>query len=118
MFKIDFLVDDKHLASVLVGLSGKARDLHVVPVTNAEPAPNGQVKAKHDGLAFEQFVAEIRKRKLASFVASDVKAIAKHLGYAETSYFHLIGGALEAKLIHKQSKAGNGFRYALTPEKK
>lgn len=119
MFKIDFLVDDKHLASVLRDLSGKARDLHVVPVVNVEVKPNGQIDAKHLGTAPQMFAAELRSRKQDTFTSAEAKVLLKELGFSPKSVSSLMYHGKEQHLFTKigKNKSGRGYTYRLVQPK-
>jgi hypothetical protein len=111
MFRIHFYVDDKHLADVLRGVSGKARQLSVEPVVNVvqekdkRGKPNGKLHqdAEHTlGL----FCKELKKALGDEPInATTAKAVLSKIGMSPTSYSHFLQQAVKANLI-KRGKQG------------
>lgn len=113
MFRITYLVDDKHLAPALRQLTGIARELHVEPVVNAVRKGN-EVHAKTDGAGYQSLLDYMTKTNMTEISGSQAKAAMTQLGLEPTSYSYHIQEALRRKLLKKAGKApsGNGLRYA------
>jgi hypothetical protein len=118
MFRISFLVDDKHLAPVLTSLTGKARDLSVVPVGNVEAVPNGRGKHRTEN-SYELFMNEVRKRGVKQMTPKDVKELLDSMGRSSSSYSHLLNRAMADRAIKKSKAPGahNAFIYTVVPVK-
>jgi predicted PilT family ATPase len=113
MFRISYLVDDKHLATALRSCTGIAHDLQVVPVVNATRTRNGDVKAKTDGRMSDMIVEYMREKDIAEITGPQVKAFVTEIGGAPQSYNHHINEAVKRKLLKKMGKGrGNSVRYA------
>lgn len=104
MFKIDFFVDDKYLAEVLRTLSGRTRNLSVVPVSNAIPHANGEIKSKA-GRTVDLFVAELKKHEAVT--PKIAKECAQKIGLSPVSYLHLLEGAMKQGAIKRHGKGSN-----------
>jgi len=109
MFRIHFFVDDKHLAEVLRGVSGKARQLSVEPVVNVvqeRGKPNGKLKqdAEHTmGLFCKELKKALGDKPID---AKTAKAVLGKIGMSPTSYSHFLTQATKGGLIKRQ-KQGN-----------
>ena len=115
MFKIAFLVEDKHLAAVLTSLTGKARELEVLPVQNAMPAPNGKVVPRMNN-SYELFAESVRKSGKKEFNARTIKDLLKSDGRSSSSYSHLINRGVADKLFKRHEKDGH-LTYIVLPAK-
>lgn len=111
MFKIEFFVDDKYLAEVLRGVSGKARQLQVIPVVNVvqetdkKGKPNGKLKqdAEHTlGL----FCKELKKAAPEAATSADARKALEKIGLSPTSNNHFLNQAVKAGLMKKHKKEG------------
>jgi len=113
MFKVDFFVDDKHLARLMHGLNGVARDLHVVPVVNAEPTVNGGVRPRTHGSSIELFMDEVRKRNLTEIRAGkEGKEILNAIGLSPSNFDRVIKQAMKAGYV-KRSGTAKKFLYTV-----
>lgn len=117
MFKIDFMVEDKHLASVLREVAGKALDLHCVPVTNAVvDKANGHVRPQHDGVNVPtKLYNALRDSGVKSFSPNMAKAMLETLGYSRKTYGSLQHFGINHKLWKRgaKNKEGRGYMYDL-----
>jgi hypothetical protein len=86
MFRIAFFVDDKNLAEVMHAVSGRARQLEVVPVVNAAGAPNGKVR-QQAGSSRELVLQGLTKLG-KTFGSVEVRAVLKKLGLSPSSWNH------------------------------
>jgi hypothetical protein len=105
LFKIDFMVEDKHLASVLRGVAGQVRDLSVVPVINAAPAPKGGVQQKHES-SLDAIVANLKTMDYDVINADTMRKATVAAGYAPTSYSHFTQTLVKQGRLRK-SKGGS-----------
>lgn len=113
MFKVTFVIDDKKLgdakrALALVG----AMEVFDVPMLNAKAGPGG-IRPRH-GSAAEAFVDEMHRRKMDQVTPLVAREICTAIGFRDTSYSHIIAGAVERGLLHKGEKNGNGYIYVIT----
>lgn len=117
MFRIHFYVDDKHLAEVLRGVSGKARQLSVEPVVNVvqekDPRgrPNGKLKQDADH-TLGLFCKELKKVLGDEPInAKTAKAVLSKIGMSPSSYSHFLQNAVKGGLV-KKSKQGKSTIWA------
>jgi hypothetical protein len=111
MFRVSFFVEDKHLAPVMHGLAGVAKDLQVVPVANAVAGANGTVAAKA-GSAVELIVKEIKARKVEGFTPDLLRAAIKKAGLNPNSFGYFVKQLRAANAITTTGK-GAKVIYAL-----
>jgi hypothetical protein len=106
LFKIDFFVEDKHLPHVLRSVTGQVRDLRVVPVVNAAPAPKGKVAQTH-GTTLETFAAALALLKPDVINAASLREATQKAGFSPTSYSHFLHKMLDAGLLKKDKTSGS-----------
>lgn len=125
MFRIEFLVDDKNLATVMHALAGLARDLNVLPVAGTNPLngtkpkqPN-QPRHPKSGRAHELLIDYMHNHNLTEITGGQAREIIGKLGLAQTSYSHYINNAVARGLIKKGPKVlgGPGNLWRLVPSK-
>lgn len=109
MFKIDFFVDDKNLASVLRDLGGRAMNMNVVPVANAKKENGKAVPDDPNDIPglLHRFALESDH---AYFNAGDIRSFCTSRGLSPTSYSNVIHKAVKAGLF-KKAGTGTGTRY-------
>jgi hypothetical protein len=115
VFKIDNLfVDDKKLHLVLRALTGLAiaPGPVPVPVVNAKKGRNG-LEAVTNGELVTLLVAWIKKQKLTTVTASDIKNFCGSIGKAPSAYAYALKKAVEYKVLRKTGK-GTKSKYVLT----
>lgn len=106
MFRISYLVDDKHLATALRSLTGIARDLQVVPVVNAEPTKQRRVQALTDGHGYEILVDAMRKKGMTEITGPQAKSMMSEIGLTRSSYSHHLNEAVRNRLMKKSKSTG------------
>ena len=111
MFKVEFIVHDKHLADVLRPLAGKAMDLQVVPVVNAVAKPDGpgrqpKVAPIIEGNFVELMVAELRKRHPEKFHGTEARAVVEALGRSGHSYGYYLIEAVNQGFLRRIARDG------------
>jgi hypothetical protein len=101
MFKIDFFVDDRKLATALRALAGVALgDPKVTPVINAAPTANGKgVRQLTNGNLLELFALFLQKTKLAEVTPKHAKDFLTNAGRSPASASYLLRNAVEARLL-------------------
>lgn len=103
MFKITCMVEDKALPKVLRSLAADgAYEVKPVPVANAEPAKNGQVR--ETGQTAAQLLSDtLRKHKKAgsTLTIADVKDFLKILGMKPSGAGRVVRDLLAGKRIKK-----------------
>ena len=114
MFRIEFFVEDKRLASALLALVGIAHGQpSILPVINAKKKGNGLAPAV-EGNTLERFVAALQPLKGSTIKASDVRAMMPSLGLSDKSYSYLLKKVVDNKLIKKTGKGqGTATRYTV-----
>lgn len=109
MFKIDFIVEDKHLAKVLYALAGfHVLNLSSVPVLNAkvdggkvkQDGPAGSVKE----LVFSEFSKEFEKGTIIK--PADLKTVVEKCGASSSSTSYFTSALMEQGLLKRMSKRG------------
>jgi hypothetical protein len=119
MFRVSFFVDDKHLAPVMHGLAGMARDLLVVPVANAEVAPTGKVQARKSGenyeLVFMQIKETMAKTDAPHFTSVQARQACSELGLSASSWNHFVSKMVETGVVTKHG-SGKSTHYMLVNE--
>jgi len=112
MFRLSFFVEDKHLAEVLTNVAGRARDLQVLPVINAQPAANGKVKAQA-GSKLELVEKALRKTSRGASVGISMMRIAlKSAGLSPASAQHFLKELVKAGQLKKGERIGNTRSFA------
>lgn len=110
MFRIQCFVEDKNLAYVMHALGGRALNLSVVPVVNAEPK-NKKLMAKSDGKSSSLLLEWLNKNELATFTVHDVRQFLPSIGRKEASAYHIIKRAMDAGMVQMtKEKAKTGTR--------
>jgi hypothetical protein len=114
VFKVEFFVDDKHLGDALRALAGYARGQpNVVPVVNAKMA-NGHIKADIPaGNMVELFAAYLKKNKLETLKAQDIKDFLKTIGRSPQSANYLTRLAVAQKILRRSGKTSNIVYYPI-----
>jgi hypothetical protein len=108
MFRIECFCDDGKLAKVLWLLQGHVYNLTNSPVINAKKTANGAVKARiPNGEIAELFGDYVRKRKLQEVRAGDVRSFVTEIGYADTSYSHILTKLQAAGALKRVAGAGS-----------
>jgi hypothetical protein len=89
MFRVEFFVDDKHLAEVMHAVAGRSRNLNVQPVANSGNGPGGEVKAFKAGSVHELLLAAINQSHPHRVTAGQARVLVQKLGFApdSTSYY-------------------------------
>lgn len=116
MFRIAFMIEDKHVANMLHTVAGVAIDLQVVPVVNVGRVANGKATPATNGDPIELFIAMMKKRKLTSVNAKSAKDLMQEIGLARTSYYYVIKRAMAAHLLKKTGSLQK-TEYHLIPPK-
>lgn len=103
--RIECLVDDRKLASVLRALAGLVlQDPKVQPVINAQADRKGKVSAPTSGRLIEMFEQQLRRDKLTEVTIAYAKEFLRAQGKAETSYNYLMTLATEHNLVRRVGK--------------
>jgi len=106
VFKVEFFVDDKNLASSLRALVGKSLGHpKVEPVVNAVVEKKGgqtNVKAKNTGSIVETMRDWLSGLDADVVYPSDVKKFCKNRGLADSSYSSYLRIAVENKFLKYQ----------------
>ena len=115
MFRLEAFIDDKKLSYVLWALAGHCVEIKPPqPVMNAS-AKNGAVRADATGDKAALFVAYLRKKKVATFVAKDCSRWCTEVGLSPKSYSNVLYKAIDQGLITRRTKKGKqGYIYSVT----
>jgi len=112
MFKLEFFCEDKDLAGIMHALAGRAKNLDVMPVADATVQRSGNKVTAKAGNTLALIVEELKKRRLESFKAADMKAVVRAVGYNPTSYNHFIKELVKIGAIGKLGK-GSSMTYTV-----
>jgi hypothetical protein len=119
MFKIDFFVDDRKLASALRALAGIALgDPKVTPVINAAPTSNGNgVKQLTNGNLLELFALYLKKTKAVEVSPKVARDFLTNAGRSPQSASYLLRNATDAHLLKRGPGKGAKTNYVVVPSK-
>jgi len=114
MFKVSFFVDDKQLAPVMHAISGRVRNLEVVPVVNAAVAANGHAKpAGPAGTMSDLLIEKLQKDKSERITRSEVKAWLETIGRPNASAGTLLSRLVAAKVLKPAKGRGKQSYYGV-----
>jgi hypothetical protein len=105
MFRIELFCEDKDLAFVMHVLAGRAKNLNVQPVpeVNVQRLGGNKITPK-SGNTLALIMEEIKRRKLETIRAADIRDIIGKLGYSPTSYQHFTKGLVKVGALAKHGK--------------
>jgi hypothetical protein len=105
MFRIEFFVEDKHVAKVLHSLAGVALNLSTQSVANAVPTKGKKVVAKLSGGSIKDRVIElVQKHESTDLSTDELRAIIKEAGGMPISIGTYRNYLVEAKVIKMVSR--------------
>lgn len=65
-------------------------------------------------LAGEQLVDAMREAGMVEIDVNGARDLVERLGFKRSSYRHLVRSAIDAELLRRGDKSGNGFKYVVT----
>lgn len=112
MFRVSFFVEDKNLATVMHSVSGRVRQLEVLPVSSVNVAPNGKLKEAQGNMG-ELLVEHIRKHKLERIARKDVQEWLEQIGRPNASAGTLLARAVKAGVLRPAQNRGKQAFYGV-----
>lgn len=107
MFRVTFMVDDKHLAGVLHAVAvHKVMNLENTPITNTVKTKNGKVEAASGGSSADLLLSHLTQNHLTEITSKDVHAFMEANGMTAKTSFNAIYSLIQRKVLKRTSVKG------------
>jgi len=104
MFKISFIVEDKHLAKVLHSVTGVALNLETRPVGNATMVQGKVTQQAESGNPYDVVANKLLSMQGAHLNGSQIKDLVMQSGGSDGSYGYYIKKLKDQKLLKARSR--------------
>jgi len=99
MFKVEFMVDDKHLGEAFKRLAGIAHEIEHHYIPNVVPAENGKVRVTASTSV--ELISQELKKLGGTVDAHKMREAVSAAGFSPTSYSHFLHMMMQKKVLKK-----------------
>ena len=104
MFKISFIVEDKHLAKVLHSVTGVALNLETRPVGNATMVQGKVVQQTESGHPYDVVANKLLSMQGAHLTGIQIKELIRQSGGTDTASGYYLKKLKEQKVLKSRSR--------------